>query len=88
MSGPGVNEVEGVVIAALPNATFRVKLNNSDKTILCRRQNQRGLGQVYFITSDKFILYLDFCLTHTLLYYGGITAKGKEELFFEKIPDS
>ena len=29
------NTVEGEVIEALPNATFRVKLENSNKVLLC-----------------------------------------------------
>jgi len=53
MSGPGVNEVEGVVIAALPNATFRVKLNNSDKTILCHLAGKMRLYRIRVLPGDK-----------------------------------
>jgi len=48
-----VNEVEGVVIAALPNATFRVKLNNSDKTILCHLAGKMRLYRIRVLPGDK-----------------------------------
>lgn len=53
MSGSGVNEVEGVVTAALPNATFRVKLNNSDKTILCHLAGKMRLYRIRVLPGDK-----------------------------------
>lgn len=48
-----MNEVEGVVIAALPNATFRVKLNNSDKTILCHLAGKMRLYRIRVLPGDK-----------------------------------
>jgi translation initiation factor IF-1 len=53
MSQPDVTQVEGVVIEALPNATFRVKLNNSDKTILCHLAGKMRMYRIRVLPGDQ-----------------------------------
>ena len=53
MSQADAIEVEGVVLEALPNATFRVKLNNSDKTILCHLAGKMRLYRIRVLPGDK-----------------------------------
>jgi len=48
-----IKEVEGVVAEALPNATFRVKLNNSDKTIFCHLAGKMRLYRIRVLPGDK-----------------------------------
>jgi translation initiation factor IF-1 len=46
-------QVEGVVTEALPNATFRVKLNNSDKIILCHLAGKMRMYRIRVLPGDK-----------------------------------
>lgn len=46
-------QVEGVVVEALPNATFRVKLNNSDKIILCHLAGKMRMYRIRVLPGDK-----------------------------------
>lgn len=53
MSTKDVTEVEGVVEENLPNATFRVKLNNSEKTILCHLAGKMRMFHIRVLPGDK-----------------------------------
>ena len=53
MSQADAIEVEGVVLEALPNATFKVKLDNSDKTILCHLAGKMRLYRIRVLPGDK-----------------------------------
>ncbi len=46
-------QVEGVVVESLPNATFRVKLNNSDKTILCHLAGKMRMYRIRVLPGDN-----------------------------------
>jgi translation initiation factor IF-1 len=46
-------QVEGVVVESLPNATFRVKLNNSDKIILCHLAGKMRMYRIRVLPGDK-----------------------------------
>ena len=53
MPPKGKVEVEGVVVAALPNATFRVKLNNSEKVIFCHLAGKMRMYRIRVLPGDK-----------------------------------
>jgi len=53
MSQKDIKEVEGVVVEALPNATFRVKLNNSGKIILCHLAGKMRMYRIRVLPGDK-----------------------------------
>ena len=53
MSQADAIEVEGVVLEALPNATFKVKLDNSDKIILCHLAGKMRLYRIRVLPGDK-----------------------------------
>ncbi len=46
-------QVEGVVVEALPNATFRVKLNNSDNIILCHLAGKMRMYRIRVLPGDN-----------------------------------
>ena len=46
-------EVEGVVTQALPNATFRVKLDNQDQEILCHLARKMRLYRIKVMPGDR-----------------------------------
>lgn len=46
-------QADGEVIEALPNATFRVKLNDSDKIILCHLAGKMRLYRIRVLPGDK-----------------------------------
>lgn len=46
-------EVEGVVTQALPNATFRVKLDNQDQEILCHLAGKMRLYHIKVMPGDR-----------------------------------
>lgn len=46
-------EVEGEVIESLPNATFRVQLNNSDKVIFCHLAGKMRMYRIRVLPGDK-----------------------------------
>lgn len=45
--------VEGEVIENLPNTLFRVKLNNSDKVILCYLSGKMRKNYIKILPGDK-----------------------------------
>ena len=47
------DEAEGVVLEALPNATFRVKLNDSDKVLLCHLAGKMRLYRIRVLPGDQ-----------------------------------
>jgi translation initiation factor IF-1 len=49
----GKTEAEGVVLEALPNATFKVQLNNSDKVLLCHLAGKMRLYRISVLPGDK-----------------------------------
>ena len=53
MTSKDVVEVEGVVEESLPNATFKVKLENSDKTILCHLAGKMRMYRIRVLPGDK-----------------------------------
>jgi len=53
MATKEVTEVEGVVEEALPNATFKLKLNNSDKTIFCHLAGKMRMYRIRVLPGDK-----------------------------------
>lgn len=53
MSQRDVIEVGGVVQEALPNTTFKVKLDNSDKIILCHLAGKMRLYRIRVLPGDK-----------------------------------
>lgn len=46
------NEVEGVVIESLPNAMFRVKINNQE-TVLCHLAGKMRIHYIKVMPGDK-----------------------------------
>lgn len=46
-------EVEGVVTQALPNATFRVKVDNQDQEILCHLAGKMRLYRIKVMPGDR-----------------------------------
>lgn len=46
-------EAEGQVLEALPNATFRVKLDSSGKVILCHLAGKMRLYHIRVLPGDK-----------------------------------
>jgi len=46
-------EAEGVVLEALPNATFKVQLNNSDRILLCHLAGKMRLYRIRVLPGDK-----------------------------------
>jgi len=46
-------EVEGVVTQALPNATFRVKLDQQDQEILCHLAGKMRLYHIKVMPGDR-----------------------------------
>ena len=53
MATKDVTKVEGVVEEALPNATFKVKLNNSEKTIFCHLAGKMRMYRIRVLPGDK-----------------------------------
>ena len=53
MTSKDVVEIEGVVEESLPNATFKVKLENSDKTILCHLAGKMRMYRIRVLPGDK-----------------------------------
>lgn len=53
MTSKDVVEVEGVVEEALPNATFKVKIENSDKTIFCHLAGKMRMYRIRVLPGDK-----------------------------------
>lgn len=46
-------EVEGTVTQALPNATFRVKLDDQDQEILCHLAGKMRLYRIRVMPGDR-----------------------------------
>lgn len=46
------NEVEGVVVESLPNAMFRVKINNQE-TVLCHLAGKMRIHYIKVMPGDK-----------------------------------
>ena len=46
-------EVEGTVTQALPNATFRVKVDNQDQEILCHLAGKMRLYRIKVMPGDR-----------------------------------
>ena len=46
-------EVEGTVTQALPNATFRVKVDNQDQEILCHLAGKMRLHRIKVMPGDR-----------------------------------
>lgn len=46
-------EVEGTVTQALPNATFRVKVDNQDQEILCHLAGKMRLYHIKVMPGDR-----------------------------------
>lgn len=46
-------EVEGTVTQSLPNATFRVKLDNQDQEILCHLAGKMRLYRIKVMPGDR-----------------------------------
>ena len=53
MSQKDIIEVEGVVIENLPNATFKVKVDNADKTIFCHLGGKMRMYRNRVLPGDK-----------------------------------
>ena len=47
------NTVEGEVIEALPDATFRVKLENSNKVLLCHLAGKMRMYRIRVLPGDQ-----------------------------------
>ncbi len=45
-------QVDGEVLEALPNATFRVKLENSDKILLCHLAGKMRMFRIRVLPGD------------------------------------
>ncbi len=56
-------ECEGQIIELLPNAFFKVKLNNYDHEVLCTISGKMKKNNINVYLYDKVIIELD---THTL----------------------
>lgn len=52
MAHQGTTEVDGEVIAALPNTLFRVKIND-DKVILCHISGKMRMNFIKILPGDK-----------------------------------
>lgn len=50
---PEKTEAEGVVLEALPNATFKVQLNNSDRILFCHLAGKMRLYRINVLPGDK-----------------------------------
>jgi len=48
-----VLEIDGVVTEALPNATFRVKLDGLDKEVLCHISGKIRMNYIKIVPGDK-----------------------------------
>ncbi len=46
-------EVEGVVVEALPNAMFRVRLNNNDAIVLAHISGKMRMHYIRILPGDK-----------------------------------
>lgn len=46
-------EIEGTVTQALPNATFRVKIDNQDQEILCHLAGKMRLYRIKVMPGDR-----------------------------------
>lgn len=53
MAKEDVLEVEGTVVEALPNATFRVKLDNGDHEILAHISGKLRMHYIRILPGDK-----------------------------------
>lgn len=53
MSQKDLIEIEGVVIENLPNATFRVKIDNSNKEIFCHLGGKMRMYRIRILPGDK-----------------------------------
>ena len=53
MSSQDLIQAEGEVLEALPNATFRVKLNNSDQIALCHLSGKMRLYRIRVLPGDQ-----------------------------------
>jgi len=53
MTQKDIIEVEGVVVENLPNATFKVKVDNSDKTIFCHLAGKMRMYRIRVLPGDK-----------------------------------
>ena len=53
MTQKDIIEIEGVVLENLPNATFKVKINNSDKTIFCHLGGKMRMYRIRILPGDK-----------------------------------
>lgn len=52
MSGNDYVEAEGVVVATLPNAFFKVKLNQTNQEILCHISGKMRLHAINVLLGD------------------------------------
>ncbi len=48
-----VLEVDGIVTEALPNATFKVKLDGLDKEVLCHISGKIRMNYIKIVPGDK-----------------------------------
>jgi len=48
-----VLEIDGVVTEALPNATFKVKLDGLDKEVLCHISGKIRMNYIKIVPGDK-----------------------------------
>ncbi len=53
MSKEDVIEVEGVVTESMPNATFKVKLNNSEHEVLAHISGKLRMNFIRILPGDK-----------------------------------
>lgn len=53
MTQKDLTVVEGMVVEALPNATFRVKLDNSDNLILCHLAGKMRMYRIRVLPGDR-----------------------------------
>ncbi len=51
--------VSGVVVEALPNTLFRVKLDNAEEQLLCYLAGKMRLHRIRVLVGDKVFVELD-----------------------------
>lgn len=58
MSKQGVIQVNGIVVEALPNTTFKVKLENTERIVMAHISGKIRMNNIRIIQGDKVLIEL------------------------------
>lgn len=58
MSKQGVIQVNGIVVEALPNTTFKVKLENTERIVMAHISGKIRMNNIRILQGDKVLIEL------------------------------